>query len=203
MLLCLTALASCLSVVLSTGPVTVEDNTEKDGEWMVTQAGVSQPLIKTEQLEVTGTASNILTFTPDAQGTLLRLNLRNLKVVDKDFKCLDLHGHSEIEFTARTIQAAPGFYAIVDDNIDGTVYSESEPITETETPEPTNDGIDKTALALAVALPLAVIVAFIIGFLLGLCCSRRQVIHRNEPFSVQDHYRQPVNDRPIFQDFRA
>ena len=201
MLLCLTALASCVSVVLSDGPVTVEDNTET--EWKVTQDGVSKQLLKTDWLQVTGTASNVLTFTTDAQGTALRLDLKGLTVHDDTYQCLDLHGHSEVEFKTRTIQAAPGLYAIVDDNLVGPVYSESEPITETETPEPTKDGIDKTALALAVALPLAVIVAFIIGFLLGLCCSRRQVIHRNEPFSVQDHYRQPVNDRPIFQDFRA
>ena len=201
MLLCLTALASCLSVVLSDGPVTVEDHT--DTEWKVTQGTDSKVMIKTDWLQVTGTASNVLTFTTDAEGTSIKLDLQSLTVSDPTYECLDLHGHSEVKFKTRRINAAPGLYAIDNDMLVGTVYSESEPITETETPEPTKDGIDKTALALAVALPLAVIVAFILGFLLGLCCSRRQVIHRNEPFSVQDHYRQPVNDRPIFQDFRA
>ena len=199
MLLYLAALASCRSFNPSIGPITIVENSKT--EWKVSQNSASTVIQKTDPLVIDGPAANIIQFTTDADNTQLTLDLKNLRGEDPFFEFLDLNGPAKILFKTTTVTTGPGFYSVANNELIAANASESESLSVTATPEPTEDNLDKTALALAIALPLCTILAFVIGFLIGLCCSRRYVTHRSEGFGVRDHYQQPINDRPIFQNF--
>ena len=193
-------LASAAQYDLSHGDISISEHSKT--EWQVTQNNKNELVPKSTDIDITGRASNTVNF-DCASDSVLRLNLNGLQVNDASFAFLNLNGFAKIQTKSKTTDTAPGVFSLDNENIVELLANETS-LSETPAPTPTetDEGISKTAVGLAVALPLCVIIAFIIGFILGLWCSRRHIIYQNEPLEIHDHYQRPLNDRPIFQEFR-
>ena len=198
MFVLLAFLTSCSEFDLSQGDIVISEYS--DTQWQVSQRNKQHVIPKSVSLEITGRASNSITFDSRSNSVLL-LNLERLTVDDAAQPFLNLNGMAKISTKSKTANVNSGVFGLDHEELIDLLENATT-LSESPTPTEEDEGLSKTAIALAVALPLCIIIAFIIGFLLGLWCSRRQIIHHGEPLQIRDHYSQPMNDRPIFQEFQ-